>query len=121
MAGMDCSMMTTDAVHWNWAWNGRTAMAMGLSEMQVAEGASAGDELFQQCLNVEGEGFKRVVFFGEDDRSRIIQLGQDLFQAGGHVLLRYAVFDLAVKLMEDGRYDLLSDVQELAWCWNLPI
>ena len=108
-----------DGHQWYWAWNGRADAANGLTEQQAARGSGVGDELFRRCMDVGGRGFERVVFFGRRERRWTIRTGDELYREGGQELMRYAAFDLAVKLMESGRYDLLCDVRELAWCWSL--
>lgn len=114
-------MTFTDEARWAWAWNGRASAASVLSEAQAVKGANAGEALLRKCLAAEGEGFGRVVFFGDDDdRGWTIETGDILHRLGGRALMTYAVCDLAVKLMEEGRYDLMCDVRELAWCWTLP-
>ena len=106
---------------WAWAWNGRVAAAAALDELQAAEGARAGDELLGISLDVATAGLQRVVFMSPRVSGWTIETGDGLYNAGGPPLVLYAAYDLAVKLMERGRYDLLCDVRELGWCWGVSM
>lgn len=104
---------------WDYAWRARRAHAKLTDEAGCRMVDRASEALMQQCLNVEETGFKRVVFSGEEDMEWTSRIGRELWAHGGVRLMGYAVFDLAVKLMEEGCYDLLCDVFELMRFWNI--